>query len=79
MVIIFMMAEDVPPPPKRTLNKANRRNHAVFAVALIVVEMAVSVAYGFVGSVGMQTFNAASVLTAVFLALLAVVGTSGLT
>lgn len=79
MVIIFIMAEDVALPPKRTVNKANRRNHFIFAVALIVVEMAVSVAYGFVGSAGIQTINAASVLTAIFLALLAVVGISGLT
>ena len=79
MVILFIMAQDVPPQQKRTLNKHNRRNHAIFAIALILVEAGVSVAYGMVGSVGIQTINAASVLTAIFLALLAVVGTLPLT
>ena len=75
MVVLFMMAEDVPPKHTRTVNMHNRRNHAIFGIALVLVEAGVSVAYGMVGSVGIQTINVASVLTAVFLALLAVVGT----
>jgi heme/copper-type cytochrome/quinol oxidase subunit 4 len=63
------------PTKKRYVNKKTRRNQVIFAIALIVVQLVVSVVYGIVGKVSIQTINMASVLTAIFMAMLVVVGT----
>jgi hypothetical protein len=60
------------------VNKVSRRNQLVFTVTLIALQLAVSVSYGVTGSVSIQEINVGSVLTAIFLAMLAVVGTSSI-
>jgi hypothetical protein len=73
--IVEIMRNETEKKIKRRDNRGRKKNQATFGVLLIVLHIVISGLYAYIGNVNMGVLDLGSVLTAIFIAMLSIVGT----